>query len=175
MPNDPLLPPRLVPLKVFAMLIESNKNIFISVQFAYSLEDAFFLAKVEFEKQNNPLGNKPLIEGAKISLFSVKGIDQMVSESEQRIDVGVNSTLSVQENKKKETPPGIIEDMDEVLGMVDDLLKSSEVEISKITMPKLDKNSLMKEIIDKKDIGLFNKNKHLFSIGERKYIKERLK
>ncbi len=161
--------------KVYALLVESQKNFFLSVQYAYSLEDAFYLARLEFAAQNPPKNGIPnTLDGAKIGLFSIKTVSQLTKDIDKLTPGGNNSTYPLKDPLDE---PATMED---IMDIMDSMLPNPP-KINKVVIPippvtqKEDKNSLMKEIIEKKDIGLFNKVKHTFTPAERKFIKEHLK
>ena len=136
---------KLIEPKVYGLILESPETVFLSVQCAYSLEEAFMLAKLEFEKQNS-IGQgymNPLI-GAKIGLFTVKTFGELNA---------VSSLLKTSS----------VEHM-----MV-------EIVFPKPTLTEKEKNLLMREIIAKKDRALFQKNLRVFNQTEIKYLEDQLK
>ena len=176
---------KFVKAKIYGMLLESNRNLFLSVQYAYSLEEAFYLAKLEFNSQDkNKIGT---LNGAKISLFSVKTLDTLFGDL-IKID-----NIDTQSNTEKDTVPNPLDGgMPSLEDLVDIFEKSLDGEspivkenkpadkVLKMLLGDPDiipktKNEIMKEIIEKKDIEMFNRNKGMFTAAERKYIRERLK
>ena len=176
---------RSVPPKVYALLIESQKNFFLSVQYAYSLEDAFYLARLEFAEQNPPTKNgmPNTLDGAKIGLFTIKTVSKLTDDIEKIPSAKGNSTYLIKdEGLEPATPEEIMDAVDKLFPIIPvtpalpKIPKVKEEVIPKLsTDPGVIKNNLMGEIISKGDIGLYNKNKHLFTTAERKYIKEHLK
>jgi len=170
---------RLVQPKVYTLLIESDKNFFLSVQYTYSLEEAFYLARLEFASQNPKRNGLPnTLDGAKINLFSIKTVEAL-NEGLAKIPTGGDNQVF----KIKEDPAD--DPIDDILNFFDkmspkDLIKGQKKDVGvdgdtgPVDKSKLSKNDLMKQIIDNKDIGLFNKNKHLFTSAEKKYIKGHL-
>ena len=155
---------KLIEPKVYALLLEYPESSFLSIQPAYSLEDAFVLAKLEYEELR--LGNLELrMEERKalpkLSLFTARTLKELSS---------VPDLLGLQKSLKKSE---------------DNLIRRQklfEVE-SQVATPKVNENKkemsenniLMKKIIDNKDKNLFVQNKKKFSVAEIKYIQEHLK
>ena len=60
--------------KIYAMILETKEVTFLSIQYASSLEEAFSMARVEFERtstqfpKGHPMRN---LSGAKINLFTI--------------------------------------------------------------------------------------------------------
>lgn len=157
--------------RVYGLILESQETVFLSIQFTYSLEEAFLLAKLEFEKLNpHRRGeNNPLV-GAKIGLFTVKTLSELTSqkrlaalenitpdEARKMLD-GISALMSAEE--KNPTP-------NEVL----DTPQEKTIELH----PRKKKNHLMQQIIKDKDETMFKKHKDLFSKAEKSYLKAHLK
>lgn len=150
--------------KVFALLIEFMESSFLSIQYAYSLEEAFLMAKLEFEKENSKLGLAPLssLLGAKVGLFVIKRFDDLVYEKPK-----IPRLPDLREVKKA---------FDEFSTPVMPVLPIPNNKSIVEKKPSLTaKNTLMKEIVEKKDFEKFNQNKNLFTKAERKYIEEKIK
>lgn len=168
--------------KVYGLVLEAKEQIFLSIQYATSLEDAFAMAKLEYEKLN-PLRvgiNNPF-NGSKIWLFTIKSVTDLVEgkvalprtpmqfkrlkieEARTRINKmldGVNTEGSVVDTEKEKENHIQKE-------MINVIKKGNEV--------KNTKNKLMKKIIDEKDMGLFEQNKDLFTPHDVQYIQDSLK
>lgn len=171
---------RVIEPKVFGLLLENQATVFLSVQYAYSLEEAFLLAKLEFEKQN-PMRRgvvNPLM-GAKIGLFSIKTVQELLNSPSLNdlVDPKIMDEIGkIQEaaNKTRDLPvpedlsPDITKPISEIFGGQAKKNKDKTSEIS-------EKNSIMQKIVESKDKELFEKNKKLFSKAERSYLKERIK
>lgn len=152
--------------KVYGLVIEAMDTIFLSIQYAYSLEEAFALAKFEFEEQvlTKKLASPNPLVGAKIGLFCIKSIKQLTSEPGW-------------EYKKKLVEKKYSEEIEKVSEAFKGI--NSEIKLIK-TAPKIKlsedpKNKLMKQIIQNKDFEKFEKNRLLLTEYERNYIKDRLK
>lgn len=146
--------------KVYGMVLEVGEVLFLSIQFANSLEEAFNQARLEFQRLNPPKpGTHELLLNAKIGLFVFKGTGEMVLENEKyrfrKIErvAKLHQKAAAKEDKQKELPveypkPEKIQQLD----------------------PQEAKNMIMKIIIDKKDKKMFQKNKSLFNENEAKYL-----
>jgi hypothetical protein len=174
-----------VKAKVYGILIESNKNFFISVQYAYCLEDAFNLAKIEFIEQNEGIGNPiyPLV-GAKIGLFTIRELDSLEKDIAKIKNISSSSIYNIPEEKNDSSADEIIDKMLNILTeeVPKEMLPLKRIELTKperktkvSKTPKEIKNELMKEIIAKNNIELFLANESMFSAAEKKYIKEQLR
>lgn len=151
--------------KVYALLIEARDAIFLSAQYATSLEQALAQAKKEYQRINH-LPDMTGLDGAKIGLFTIKTVNELVDENknfkedlsklEGILPMVVNP---IPINKTKITINPEIEQL---------------IEASKKDTPE-NKNKLMKKIINSKDFKMFEENKELFSKNEVKYIEEHLK
>ena len=159
--------------KVYGLILESKETVFLSIQYTYSLEEAFILAKLEFEKLNpHRRGiNNPLI-GSKIGLFTIKSVEELTSPE--------NMSTNIEAAEKSEdikVLQGISELMSAqgiptALGEVPE--KKVETPVIPIS-PKEKKNTLMQQIVKTKDIVMFEKHKRLFSKAEKAYLKGHLK
>lgn len=168
--------------KIYGLLIEFSETIFLSVQFAYSLEEAFALAKAEFERHNpsKRFGINYQLLGAKIGLFAIKSMNELVSAPK----------LNKPEISKIERA------FDKLGGLPapDDAMGKSIIEMLSLPVPHQEntiqkvepvknvkksrmeeKNRLMKLIIENKDKNLFEVSKSVFTKSERSYIEERIK
>ena len=136
--------------KVYGLLLEAKDQIFLSIQYASSLEDAFTLAKIEYETLNPTSQglNNPLM-GSKIWLFSIKSVTDLVRGiipmpkspmKFKRLNMRDENSQSVIENKEEEK---------EVIPVKDK--ESSGL--------KFNKNYLMKKIIETKDFRSLENNK----------------
>src|SRR3990167_7004381 len=159
--------------KVYGLILESRETVFLSVQFAYSLEEAFILAKLEFEKLNpNRRGiNNPLIR-SKIGLFTIKTIDELTSPENM-----LNNTENIEKTEARKVLEGISELMSAqgAPSVTEEPIKKEESIPPAPVSKKIEKNILMQQIIKNKDIGMFEKNKRLFTGPEKAYLKGHLK
>jgi len=149
--------------KVYALLIEAPEAIFLSSQYASSLEEALVMAKIEYGNINH-LGNIEPLANSKISLFAIKTITKLMEDNKE-FKKKVSLINNIEKNTSKETSIAVIEPIQTPTPVLKELSKE---------VKKLDKNLLMKEIIEKKDIVAFKENKKIFSKNEQKYIEERL-
>jgi len=166
---------RVMQPKVYSLILEGQNTIFLSIQYAYTLEEAFLKAKQEFLKQNSSSkGAEEVLGGAKINLFTIKSLEELVQGTDFP-------------NKKKDASSVVIQrnigNLEEELATVA-LKKLNNILMSKppigkvlgaIKNERMDKNQMMQMILDTKDKKLFEKNKGLFSVSEQKYLKARLK
>lgn len=143
--------------KIYGMLLEVRDTFFLSIQYAISLEEAFSQAKLEFLRLNPPTSSiENSLMGSKISLFTIKNIDQVIHEhkvfNNRQLEKIVlkQKKIEMKENKKK-------------------------VEIKKIQITQEEiKNMIMKEIVIKKDKNLLKQHKELFNENEKKYLTEKI-
>lgn len=150
--------------KVYSLLLEAKEQIFLSIQYASSLEDAFAMAKLEYEKLNPTKQglNNPMI-GSKIWLFTIKSVTDLVSgviptprmpmKFRRLRTENMNSEIP-EENKENEIQKEIVET------------------IKKNIDDKKDKNSLMLKIIKDKDKELLKQSKELLTRNDIKYIED---
>lgn len=148
--------------KVYGMLLEIRETFFLSIQYAKSLEEAFNQAKLEFHRLNPPVeGADNSLLGAKIGLFAIKDVGQMIHENkvynERQLE---RIALKHRKAEKKE-----------------ELIKEPKkpVEIKKVQLDPADvKNMIMREIVNKKDKKMLEEHKELFNDNEKKYLKEKI-
>jgi len=168
-----MLNPKNVNLKMYALQIESERSLFLSVQQAVSLEEAFALAKFEFEKQNPQL---PL-QNFKIGLFSIKSNRELTAMRNVFFDKVHEKKSAIEDLQAVADIFKVFSSMEvediSPLGKKFERALKKEPEILDNT-PK-DKNALMSTIIQNKDKSLFKKNKKLFTKSEVKYIEARIK
>ena len=154
--------------KVYGLLIEFEGTIFLSIQYAYSLEDAYIMAKLEFNKQNPDkllTGNSLL--GAKIGLFAIKELKVLTANPK---------LVPIKAEDKIKDLAKIFDSFAETIKPVDQLAipspeKPEEVKVA----PTSIKNDLMKAIIKNKDRVMFEESKKLLTKAEQQYIEERIK
>ena len=130
--------------KIYALLIEGKGSMFLSVQYSYTLEEAFAMAQDEFLKQSP--ANPSIMQGATIKLFAIKEVGQML----------------LPEEKKTEVPVVPIPIEEKVIVITSEEGKG------------LDKNDLMKLIIEKKDINLLKSSKGILTKSEFKFLKDKI-
>ena len=172
---------KLVEKKVFGMLIESSKTLYLSVQAAYSLEEAFFLAKLEFERIGPKKRGFNDIVDAKISLFSVKSFTElentpdtqaMTPEDSQIIKVNTMEDEMAEMERLMRSFGGESNGIRKPLNK-NSLVKPIEQKVE--PTPEDNKNALMHLIIKSKDSSLLEEHRNAFTESEIKYIEERLK
>lgn len=175
---------KLIEKKVYGMLIESSKTLYLSVQSAYSLEEAFYLAKLEFEKISPKQRGVNDILDAKIGLFSMKTFVEL----ENSPDIKIAPTGDLQTLKRNPIEEEL-DEMEKIMGSFgnndfDRGRKKRTLPIQATTPPDLkdfevkpeqEKNELMSKIIKTNDRELFLINIGKFTADEVKYIEERLK
>ena len=162
--------------KIYAIILETvfqkmPGSVHLSIQSAYSLEEAFALAKIEFFKLF-PVNEKmpdELIPSFRISLFTTKTFREINNSKDLKTQFLNSSMIDTKDNTKEEKE------------MIEDMLNSFNEDEPKMdkkrVVPKKPegKNDLIKEIIKNNDKDKFEKNKTKFSESERKYIKALLK
>lgn len=150
--------------KVYALMLEYPDSNYLSVQCAYSLEEAFVLSKIEFEEiQRNVLAgtNKVLtLVSPKLGLFSSKTLNE-INNAPELIDI------LKQSGELREIKP-ITPLIEKVVEPVKD-----KIEIKKD--PIKIKNTLMKKIIKSKDLNLLKENKDNLTKSEVLFIKDEIK
>jgi hypothetical protein len=150
--------------KVYALFLETKGMTFLSVQLAVSLEEAFSLAKMEFVRTSNAMGEPKRgrgIAGAKIGLFTIKAIDDLMEETEE-FRQAYGEAKDIIRGRKNDK-------------IVSEAMKRISTPMAKAVEPTVDKNKLMKEIIETKDKGLYELNRSKFSKQEQAYIRAQLK
>lgn len=178
---------KLVEKKVFGMLIESSKTLFLSIQAAYSLEEAFFLAKLEFEKISPSKRGLNDIVDAKISLFSSKTLTELDNTPETK-DMTFGDLQPIKVNTREDEMEEVERLMrafeGEPSGRMNRQNRKSERKIPDAPVVPVEKreltaeeakNALMNLIIKSKDASLLDEHRKSFSASEIKYIEERLK
>lgn len=155
--------------KIYSLLLESRDTTVLSMQKAYSLEEAFMLAKLEFENQNPAQVGilNPLI-GAKIGLFTIKSIDDLLSDK-PALDISKpNDELEAALLNLKNIPKRLA---------VTSPVNETPVPIKKTPKPTPaeQKNLLMRMIIENNNRSLFENNLKMFSKSEKAYINSKLK
>jgi len=155
----------LVQRKIYGIMLEARDVAFLSIQTAFSLEEAYIAAKFEFEKQNpNKKGIHNPLNGSKIGLFTVKPLSELMGPNDMEV---INHIAEEEAMKKIETPKE-----EEIIKAFEETA-DKKVEV-KPTLEE-EKNILMKQIIDNKDVKMFNKVKRFFSKTERAFIRDYLK
>lgn len=144
---------------VYAMLLEVRDALFLSVQYASSLEEAFNQAKLEFHRLNpQPSGFDNSMLGMKIGLFSFKTFNQMISENKNYHERKLKR-ISLKKEK-----------------IVEKVEPRKDVEIKKVEFSQEEvKNMIMAEIIAKKDRKLLREYKELLTENDLKYIENEIK
>jgi hypothetical protein len=145
---------------IYSLILEGKGITFLSIQFAYSLEDAFSMAQNEFIRQN-PKASPEVMQGARINLFAIKTIDQLFAKTkiiEKESEPGVllpgqaiKVQVPVRRSRIKEGPKEVIKEV------------------------SLTKNELMHKIINDKDFKLLKISTNIFTKAEIKFLKEKLK
>jgi len=146
-------------LKVYSLLLEAKDQVFLSIQYASSLEEAFIMAKLEYE-QLNPTKtgvNNPFL-GSKIWLFTIKSVADLVNGVVKVPKAPMKFKRLILEDEKKEN---------EVQKVITETIKEN-LDIKK------NKNNLMQKIIKEKDKELLNQSKELLTQNDIKYIEETL-
>lgn len=166
-------------LKVYGILLDYSDANFVSVQCAYSLEEAFVLAKLDYEEQRKFMGGLPVNENARISLFAIRTLAELKEPSDPQKMMDTVKILKKLPSKLAEGLPSAIGSSKKFT--VDDFIGAPIEKTQGVPTPKRAtkeptfKNALMKEILDNKNKKLYEKNKEVFTDAEKGYILERLK
>jgi hypothetical protein len=147
--------------RIYGLVLEAKDQVFLSVQLAASLEDAFALAKLEYETLNptkRGLDN-PLL-GAKIWLFTIKTAKDLL---EGNIPIPKMPITLKEQNNTKNT----IEEQEIQKEMIKTIKESNGI--------KFNKNYLMKTIIENSDLRSLQNNKDLLTKNDIKYIEDQIK
>lgn len=144
--------------KLYSLLLESKEIIFLSMQYASSLEEAATLAKLEYMRIHHL--SEDSLAGAKIGLYTIKTINEIVKESKNlnNIKQGMVS-IARREGNAIFSPLAPVEEV-----------KEEPVDKSAETI----KNELMAKIIGEKNIQLYKDNKEVFTKSERLYLEDKL-
>jgi hypothetical protein len=158
-------------LTLFSILIESDDSRFITVQYAKNLEDASELARREFNQEYVKRMNQKPPDVLTVSLWSTVSEKELIQKRLDYVQWKKNKHDEIGKNFEK-----LIKDEYKVsFKELEDAAKISvDKKIKKKSKGEI-KNELMKEIIKNKNINLFQSNEKMFSVAERKYIKEHLK
>ena len=145
------------------MLLEIGDTFFLTVQYVSSLEEAFNQAKLEFNRINPPApGLENAVMGAKIGLFGIKEVDQMIHEHKVYDSKKLEKIVQKHRNAEKIEHPEI-------------KASKRKVEIKKIQLTQEEvKNMIMREIVNKKDKKIFEEHKELFNENERQYLTDKI-
>ena len=169
---------KVIPKRVYGLLLESNKTFFLSVQAAFSLEEAFYYAKLEFERMHPSKQGGNSLDGAKISLFSSKTFEELDKTKDLVEQRSVSASIIEERDTFKKAIGEEIGDLFDMFGRVPEAPRKGLNKPPKEALfptPEESKNNLMNLIIKFKDTALFEQNKGTFTEAEIKYIQERLK
>jgi len=141
---------------VYSLLLEYPESNFLSIQYAYTLEEALYLAREEYDQlQRKISGNLPMENNyiPKLTLFVGKSVGEL-TKNEETTDELFKHYNKMQEKKESQK-------------------KEKQIKLDKVVSEN--NSNLMKEIIDKKDLVLFKKNMKVLSSAERLYVRDQLK
>ena len=142
---------RKVKPQVYGLLLEFPNTSFLSVQCAYSLEEATMLAKIEFQKTETPSPNPQPVGVARINLFAIKTFEELNMELPDKLPFFNPIVPEKPVSKQK---------------------RSEKAELKGINSIK---NILMKTIIERKGKITFKKYKETFTQAEQQFIKKHIK
>jgi len=147
--------------KVYGLLLEAKEQVFLSIQLATSLEEAFALAKIEYETLNPTMKglNNPFL-GAKIWLFTIKTAKDLLEGNTPMPKI----PMALKRFKVEEEP--VQKEQEIQKEMIKTIKESSGI--------KFNKNYLMKKIIETKDLRSLENNKDLLTKNDIKYIKDQI-
>jgi len=141
-------PTREVKPQIYGLLLDFPHTSFLSVQCAYSLEEAIVFAKLEFQKTEELANNSQPIGMAHVNLFAIKTFEELDIGGSQRLQ-------NFQPMVAKKIKPN----------------KGADIPLNQIQTMK---NVLMKTIIDTRDVPMFKKYKSTFTLAEQKFIKKHI-
>lgn len=158
-------------VNVYGLLLGLRDSSFLSIQLAPSLETAFAQARLEFQLANpNLFVKETWAHGITIDLFLFKSIEKLTEEN-----ITFKERLYKYNHREKEIEKKRIPAISMVPGEVLPLPDIKEYDMDAIKeVVKREKNLLMKEIIENKDLALLDKNKKILSPAEIKYIKKQI-
>lgn len=165
--------------KIFAIVIEIRETVFLSVQYASCLEEAFAQSKLEFERINPLIKPKLGSSGAKIGLFTIKSVEELTEENFNfNNNRAAHQKLEEEEMKKIIPGPSVKNFLNpaKVMEKIDKLVNESKEEISIIKTENLkkEKNLLMAKILKEGNEKIFKEFKALLTKEEQLYIREQL-
>ena len=146
--------------KFFALIVEYVETTFLSIQYAYTLEEAFTMAKIEFSKISRSARlPKPIPIDAKIGLFTSKTLEEL-SDNRPTID-------EIIKEASYPSPETI-----EKLRKIEENPKHNMA----VNLPQMsEKNTLMQAIISSNDPKMLEDNAEQFTKFELKFLKAQLK
>ena len=150
--------------KIYSLILEAKETIFLSIQLAYSLDEAYVQAKLEFIRTNPPSLDNSQINGSKIWLFSSKTVEELNKETEEASILHTEITKKLDILKKMDISNPLSPQQ---------ITKNPEIKQPTIEVPKNlnhEKNILMKAIIKNKDILSLKKNEKNFTDNELLYM-----
>jgi len=139
--------------QVYALVITFDGGSYYSIQVAYSLEDAFGLAKKEMTSKN------PLLQAKNIAIgqFDRKDLFELVEPFAEKVPEPVVQRI----------PPAPLP-----IVKAEPVLPVTSVVPSR--HPVFDKLEAMRKIVATKDRKLFEQHMNEFSENERKYLEDKL-
>jgi len=157
---------KLVDLKVYAILLETDETSFLTLQSGFGLEDAIIKAKIEFiDVQTNVVN----IEFAERQLATLKvGLFTMKDFSELKVNTGDGIET---DRTKKRIMDAIKETKNQKPIVINDETRRRKLKMKK---PISKSNLLMMEIVKNKDIKLLDKNVNNFTKAEIEYLKDKI-
>ena len=137
--------------KIYGVMLEIREKMFLSIQYADSLEEAFSLARLEFE-----ILNKEDSFGAKISLFTSKSPEQLIRE---------NHTYGARKKKLRSTKK---EKLEGKIPFPKKAIKIEEPEWKK-------KSNTMQKLIDTNNLKAIKSKSVQFTKEERAYMRDKIR
>lgn len=149
--------------KVYCLIIEGPNTTYLTMQYTYSLEEAFTLGRMEFESTVPPIIKGPGLLGAKIGLFAIKTVAELITNP-NRLEDMLKGTMEMSRVAHVEAK-----------GVTPAVAPKKKTHSSIPSDFEGGKNALMRKIIEKKDLKTYEKNRKFFSKSERAYIRSQLK
>jgi hypothetical protein len=140
------------------------------------LEEAFFLARIEYDLLNSGGRKTTTLDGAKIGIFSVKTFDEIDGNSQAGL--GTLRELKIDKEETEALGKILSKSLDKAMGEPVKVKIPQQVVpslVRRILSPEEKQNQLMQQIIETKDITMFEKEKKNFTSAQRKYLKDHLK
>lgn len=173
--------PRMVEKQIYSLVVETEVTRFLDIQAAYSLEEAFYLAKMEYDRRVHNGVTSSDLDGAKIHLFTIKTFNELARPNEEEVH-----TVVKQFNLGRVGKTTLKKVFDTIEGLAK-LSEAPELEIEpnpagrkpslvrQLLSPEEEKNALMQQIIKDKDVKKCEALKKSFTPAEYKYLKEHLR
>lgn len=157
--------------RVYALTIEGKEFVFMDLQVAYSLEEAFDQAQKEFLRLNPSFINRPL--NSRIHFFCVKTLQELFGNNVALKSENSNTfpqTIPTRSNDRPNNKLPIYPPQNIIVNSSSNAAKP-EIDPKKVAEIK---NSLMKTIISTKDKNLMEANRSIFTENEIQFLLDKI-